>query len=354
MRHVRTLTGFVGLVILILVLVTASPAAAGQGHARPVVSKALGQITAKNTGGSKKTTDSSRKKDEDSDKDDEEEKDSPATIKCKRLLRTAGRAYDAKDYEGAARWLRQAGKSAEEQEMRQALDEAWGKIKPHGEKLLAEAEERLKAKQYRAAIRYYRTVAATFDTVAPGPVASEKLAGLLKDPAIAAEIKAAQVYDPVEDAIEAQWKYMVRMRSLRAKKPGEGKDAEAEPARPPDEEIVAKFPPGKLRWALDRIRMTVKLHGESETGRQAADLLAKLEADPAVAAATKPAAGVEGSAKSDGADAAKKLFGKAQMYHNAGLRRKAVDYYRELISDFPDSEYAAKAKEALRAAGERP
>ena len=353
MRHVRTLTGFIGLLILILVLVTVSPPAAGQGHGRPIVSVAPGQVTARNVGGSRKTTDSSRRKDE--DKAADEEKDSPATIKCKRLLRSAARAYEAKDYQGTGQWLRQADKSAEEQQMRQALDEAWGKINPYGEKLLTDAEEKLKAKEYRAAIRYYRTVVATFDAVAPGPVASEKLAGLLKDPAIAAEIKAADVYDPVEDAIEAQWKYMVRMRSLRGKKPGEEKGAEPEPARPPDEELVAKFPAGKLRWALGRLRTTVKSYGESETGRKAADLLAKLEANPAIAlAAAKPAADGKGPAKSGGADAAKKLFGKAQMYQNAGMTRKAMDYYKELVSDFPDSEYAAKAKEALRAMGQRP
>ena len=102
--------------------------------------------------------------------------------------------------------------------------------------------------------------------------------------------------------------------------------------------------------AIEAIRAFLDGYPSATAAKEARELLAKLESDPAVKAEIEKQ---DAAAKANAARAAQdkeavRLWSLAANYENSGLMDKAKAYWREIVEKFPESQYAAKAKEKLK------
>jgi thiol-disulfide isomerase/thioredoxin len=178
-----------------------------------------------------------------------------------------------------------------------------------GDKMLAEADPLIDAKQYPAAVKKLRELSTTLAGTPAGVKAREKLNALANDPEARKQIEAADKAEKADAALAAAQK-------LQAEK----KDAIAYQRY---KEIVAQFP-------------------GTDAAKTAADAVAQYEKDPTF---VKNVNGAQNEAK------AKAALSLADSYKSAGRNDQAKKKYQEVIQQFPGTPQAASAKKSLAEIG---
>lgn len=92
--------------------------------------------------------------------------------------------------------------------------------------------------------------------------------------------------------------------------------------------------------ALELLTTLAGRYGQSPTGQQAAAELAILKADEPFMRAI---------AARQGAQAAERALARARAYRQAGIKDKAVEYYRRVTQEFPHTPQAAQADDEIKA-----
>lgn len=170
---------------------------------------------------------------------------------------------------------------------------------------LAEADALVEQKQYAQAIAKYREIMAGLPTLPVAATARQKLSDLTKNPAIKAQIDAAERNDRAAEALAAANKM---------------KDA------------------GKNEQAYIMFKALARDYANTPAGATAAQQVAQYEKDPAFSSkATDDAAGSK----------AKSMLGIAESYAASGRMDTAKQKYQEVIDQFPGTPWAQKAKAEL-------
>jgi len=212
--------------------------------------------------------------------------------------------------------------------VRYALDEACRKV-------LQAADKDYAAGKYKDAIKQYALIAARMDGLPAAKEASRKLQAARNDPVVRAAAREADAedgYSTVAAIIEAQRKAMIHQADAQA---GEGAPA---PKQPSDIEAIAKMTIPKKAALLVALEGLKNRYADTEAGKKATNLLTQLQADKELIGAVK---------QWQDKEKVRQLFEKAQTYETNKMPDKAIGFYEELLRNYPDSEYAEKAKACL-------
>ncbi len=193
---------------------------------------------------------------------------------------------------------------------------------------LAEAERVYADGKYVEAIDAFGLIGRIFGGL-PAGVAARRAADFAKqDPAAQAavqESKAAMMNKLVAGI-------------LRGRKKSASRPTTRPTTRPTRVEQIKELPTPRQMRVVDLLTKMSKTFGASPSGKRAGADLKALLADKAFAAKL---------ARHRRSKQARTALKKAEIYENAGLTAKAAEYYRQLVSDFPDTDEAAKAKAVL-------
>jgi len=214
------------------------------------------------------------------------------------------------------------------EKVRYELDEAC-------RKLLQAADTDYAAGKYKDAIKQYASIAVRMDGLPAAKEASRKLQAARNDPVVRAaarEAEAEEGYSTVTTIIEAQRKAMIHQADAQAQ---EGAPA---PKQPSDVEVIAKMTIPKKAAILVALEGLKSQYADTEAGKKATKLLTQLQADKELIRAVK---------QWQDQEKVRQLFEKAQTYETNKMPDKAIGFYEELLRDYPDSEYAEKAKARL-------
>lgn len=196
------------------------------------------------------------------------------------------------------------------------------------------------AKRYAEATKGYRELGDALPGHDLGKKAIQRLSELAKDPLVKAEMEASRLLENVTKAIDNSWQVMAKQRG------------QPDPERPPDKAIVEAMPEARSAWVLGQLRSIVKLYGNCDSGRKAAELLRSItgEDQPASAPATQPTSLPSLlSPKHPPADeaAAGTIFEKARKLHEAKQYKQAAAAYAELLIKYPGSRLVPEARKHL-------
>ena len=148
--------------------------------------------------------------------------------------------------------------------------------------------------------------------------------------------------DVVEGMIEDETLVVAAARPAESQpskdeKKDEEKDAQKdEEAAESRSERIKSLPVIKQATAVELLERSAKLSPDSEVGRRAASDLESLQADKEF---------------KDALDRhlvnrhAERLYNGAELFRKAELYAKALEYYVQVAEQFPDTEFAKKAKE---------
>jgi len=198
-------------------------------------------------------------------------------------------------------------------------------------KLLETANSNYEAQRYVEAMQGYEQVIRVTQGLPIAKEAGDKLQAMKKDPAVRTalhEAEAAKTYSTVTATIEAQ-----RKKLIERSKPKE------QPAKEPgDVDAIAYMSmPNKVN-IIKKLQFLKKQYGDTEAGKSAVELLAKLEADEALMEAVR---------QWEAEEKVRQIFQMGEMYQKAEFYDKAIAQYTQVVKDHPASKYAAKARARL-------
>ncbi len=206
------------------------------------------------------------------------------------------------------------------------------------------AEQHYQKKEYTQAIKAYRRIWMGYSGLPVAKQASIRLKAIGKDPAVKAtaqEDRAGKMFKIVRTTIDRQRK------KLAAKaKDAKAKDANAKPTAPSkaktDAEIIASLSDERLLRTADLLRRIVKTCSPAPTAMDCVDMLDALDADAPTSARL---------ARLRVAQQAKRDLAQADMYRKAGMRAKAIELYRKILTDHRGTPTATQAAKHLGALG---
>jgi hypothetical protein len=202
-----------------------------------------------------------------------------------------------------------------------------------GRKLLQAADDTFAAGKHVEAIKQYQNVAVAMIGTPVAQEAEAKIKAAKNDPAVKAAIHEGEA-ERVFSAISATL-------GIERKRLAEGSNDPERPATQlSDVDLIASMPVSKKASLVKDLRFLKKEYSDTEPGKKGVELLTKLEADKKLIQAIEVFQEDE---------KARQAFQMAEMYHKANLQDKAAAGYRDILKNYPKSEYAAKAKARLGA-----
>jgi hypothetical protein len=274
----------------------------------------------------------------------------------------ARKALEQKNFGYCAECLRLAKVLADGSQKAQvaSLTEEMNKA---AEEAIAVADKDYEAGKYEAALKVYEKLAAGLAAHRAGAAAKAKLAAAEKDPSVQAavqEVRAAAAFEAALAVVQAK----DRSSALRnsAKEGATVKDAPsqgltelteaisagaAEPAKRTvqEQDVLALSLPDQAK-VLNVLQAVSKSYPSSKTGGQCRELLDKLQANESFKANMD---------KWKAQESIRLRFQIAQNYEHSQLYRQALAAYQEILSKYPDSDFAAKSKDAIaRLSGKKP
>jgi len=251
---------------------------------------------------------------------------------CRKEIDAARAQVAAKKWAKARMILDRAQTLAADKAQARQIGELYLQIDDEGRRQLRQARQEYERGGYLDAIKAFEAIKRTFGALPSGLAAKRAIEQSERDPAARAavqEVKAGAL-DELVDRI-------LRIPGSSASRPASRPATQADrPAR------IKKLTIERQAKAVDLLERIAKLYGASPTGQRATADLKTLRADKAFITALE---------RHRNARKAANALKRAQVYQKAGLTTKAVQYYRQLLRDYPDSEQAAEARAAISLIG---
>lgn len=233
----------------------------------------------------------------------------------------------------AKRRADQAGTVAVDDAGRAAVVSLYREINDAALLALAQADAAYVAEDYDAALRTYGNLALTMGRLPAARLARQKLEAAENDPAVrqaAREARAGAMLGIVESLIESQ-------RDTGPSATSQPRSGPTEDA-PPPAEIVAAMTPERQDRVLDVLETLADQYADTSAGAEAMGLIEQLHAQPGLIESVR-AYRQERTIRAD--------FARARQYAQSRLYNRAAELYRELIEQYPDSDYARRASAEL-------
>lgn len=235
------------------------------------------------------------------------------------------------------------------------LQEILIRLDAEGQSQLKDAEELYQGKKYPEALRGFRRVAFNFGNMPCGKQARARLKALSNDPALrthALEIRASLIDGRIERMITGYYKAKARAAGQKAKPKPKTKTDPAEATKPPMDKLgmsavampadrvdrIKGLDPLKQAQVVTLLQQIIKAYGDSPTGQRARQDYQTLLLDRTF---------VETVARIKGAQDVKRAYSKAESYRKAGMRKKAVLLYQDVVKRYPDTPEAEKAAQQV-------
>ena len=213
-----------------------------------------------------------------------------------------------------------------------------------GAKDLAVARELVAGEDHAAGVKELRRITRVYLGLAPAKEAGRLLRELEKDPAFREAVLAQGLADDFEKARALEAEAEAILHPPAAGAPG----SEPQPAEPPPPEPPKELTPEerqakrleKLVEAYALYDRVARQGGETEPAKAAAEAMARLRKDAAVA---------ERLAKVEAERQAREWMGLATNYFKAGRFDLAREYCQKVLSAYPRSPEAEEARDLLEA-----
>jgi len=199
--------------------------------------------------------------------------------------------------------------------------------------ILAAADADYAAGRYKEALKQYTRISVNVSGLPAAKEALQKLQAAKNDPAVRTaerEAEAENRYSAVTAMIEADKKALAEKA-----KPNLGEQPADQPS---DIDIVLKMTMPKKASILRTLDGLKSQYPDTEAGKEAIELLTQMQANEELIKAVN---------QWQSQDKVRQLFQKARTYETNNMPDKAIGFYEELLRDYPDSEYAEKAKARL-------
>ena len=258
----------------------------------------------------------------------------------RRKKRFAEMIAKAREHVGAGEWLlaRQRLDDARHNVTSKATDlpplrELYQAVEAQGQAMLAEANQAFLAESYGVALAGYSEVAKIFKGLPSGDQAADALAAARKDERVTMYLadQAAQGLAGRIDAVIAAHLALVAG--------DEAVEDEQDAEELSRVDAIRALPIDKQVAVVDEMESIVNQFSATPTGVRVRGELAELEADEALMAR------ISAARQARKADQALK---RAQMYQKGGMLEKALDYYKAVVADYPDSDAAKTARQAIK------
>jgi tetratricopeptide (TPR) repeat protein len=254
--------------------------------------------------------------------------------RCKKLITKAEKHMAKGAYSEAGEALQQASVIAITPELKEKLKEVGLSLHRVGEAQLSAADTLYSEGKYVQAVESYRTIRKQFPRFELSGLARRRLEVAKRNPkcvAALAEWEAKKTEQKLTDLLERNEK------AKRRKDPGYSVPVGRA-------ERIMELPEANRVSAWRLLELVVRLHPNTPQAREATQDMARLTRKPTF---KKPP---KAKAKTPPADAPAKLMKKAEMYaHSTATLGKAVEYYRQVIREYPKSKEALAARKQLQA-----
>ncbi|MFB3892512.1 MAG: tol-pal system YbgF family protein [Phycisphaerae bacterium] len=252
---------------------------------------------------------------------------------CRKAAERCQAAIAKGDWVAAKDALDQALRNCVDQAVAEALGPLATQIEKEGRNELAAATQLYDQAKYVEALKEYGRISRTFIGLPVGTAALEALKAAEADPNAKAGVQEAKAL-PINGVVERILDGASSGTSRPASQPSSA-PAGPSPNRPARIKALAA---DKQLEVVDTLTRIATLFPLSPTGMQAAADLEELKADKAFQ---------DSITRQRTAAAAKAALNKAQLYRDSGMTAKAVEAYKEVIANFPDTPEAKQAQAAL-------
>ena len=251
-----------------------------------------------------------------------------AKVKLAEDMMAQKRYLDARDALDVAKALRTTDAQAQE------LIDLYTKLDVAGMDMLKAAVDDYRGGKYKEALRVFRLVSYQFGPLPSARAARDQLKKAENDTSAQAAIqqdKAEAMNEMVDQILD---------RFFASRKAQEEKAGKTPTSQPADRVgRIRLMPQGEVVRVARMLESLARLFPASDYGKQAAQDVQDLKADKVFGPLLR---------RPGDSDSGKALT-RAENYRKAGFKDKAIALFREVIEKYPDSNEAAKAKEALAA-----
>ncbi|MHC4561764.1 MAG: tetratricopeptide repeat protein [Planctomycetota bacterium] len=214
------------------------------------------------------------------------------------------------------------------------LRELYGKLQAQARTMLAAADEAYRQQHYGEAIEQYERIVQIFRKLPSADKARAALAAAKDDPNVQAQYEELRA-----DSIDKRIDELIAACAAEADEAESAAGGEAEAIPPPDRAAAIKaLPPAEQVLAMDLLERLEKDYPATAAGEKAAEQLEALRADKIF---------IEAVNSRRFADRADRALKRARIYHVNGMLEKALQYYEQVIADYPGTDAAKTATEAI-------
>jgi tetratricopeptide (TPR) repeat protein len=223
---------------------------------------------------------------------------------------------------------------------RKTMRTLYVQINQAGLKEYEAAEELYIDGKYAKALKGYRSVMTVYGHLPSGMRARRALEAARDDPmaqSALGDARAARIIAPVELALKRRMDQLRKQRETQADQ-ADAADSQGRPLPESRVEQIKLLDDDELAEVIDKLRLVAESFPNTPTGLLAEDDLRMLGEDEQFAARLEAL-----KARAE----ARELFKTGQAFETGGLTDQALEYYRKLLKDHPDSDYAAEAAKAI-------
>jgi len=214
---------------------------------------------------------------------------------------------------------------AADQSQADTIMSLYKQVDAEGRRRLKEADEAYRDGRFLAALAAYESISRVFGWLPSGQAAKKAIKRAESDP-----LAQAAVQEPTAVGLSKLIDGIVRQG-----RQGRSRPASRPASAPSRVSRIRQLAVDKQAKVVDLLEKIVRNCPLAPTGKLAAAELAQLRADQAFTDALKA---YRRTSK------AVRALKRARMYDKAGMTEKAVDYYRQVIVDFPDTDQAIAAE----------
>ncbi len=223
------------------------------------------------------------------------------------------------------------------------LQELYQAVEAQGQAMLSEANQAYSDQDYGTALAGYREVVRIFNSLPSADRATEALAAAREDENVRiylADQAAMGLARRIDTVIANHQAQVAADREADSDETAEDEQDADDVSRV---DAIRALPVEKQAEVVEVMASIVDQFSATPTGAQVKAELAELAADEALMAR------INAARQDRKADQALK---RAQMYHKGGMLDKALDYYKAVVADYPDSQAAKTARQAIAELGE--
>lgn len=274
-------------------------------------------------------------------------KESPAQARARlkkeynSALTNARRELEGRNWGQARLYLKLAEGAMIDKSQAPPIAALYQKLEKEGRKLLRQAEEKYTRKEYAEALVQYQRIVMAFGRLPCARAARDAVAAAEKNPEIQEvlqEAKAQVLGETIEKIIARADAAEPPAATGPDKVKGKGPKPKGRPPRPSRVERIRKLNAENQIRVMDLLEKLAKLYPITPTGRRAGEDLQELQSDEEfrLALSQRRLAVKAGAA-----------LRRARTYEQAGMGDKAVEYYEQVVRDYPDTPEAREAQSRI-------